>query len=112
MKHLKLFEEIEIDLSKYDRYILSLQDDIYYIDEILGWSDTNGKVVDIINYYTYRNDKLIKNYQIDNFGNEVFGEKDTLRRGFLKNCVIYTSDSLEDCIKMIEIYKETNDFNL
>lgn len=99
MKYIKDYNSYNIDNIK--KYVLSKEDNVYYLDEIVGIKKLEVEV-EAINLYSYNEDtdELVEENRKSNF-----------HFGYLKK-VFYTSDSLKDCLDILEAQKNVKKFNI
>lgn len=104
MKHLKTFENLS--LKKYvviDVPYISGQPMYITLIEIINFT-TNTYYIKFHYSYTYNNNKIEK----DN-NNEIYNYDIS----FLKlNPILFQSDSLDDCMKYLELIQKSNTYNL
>ena len=108
MKHIKLFEEINIiDYKKYVIYKPKFETNspyynkFLYIFEIISIEEDNLIIVE-------------KHYEYNSFENILTPENSTGigNVNIFKNHILYTSDNIQDCIDMIQVTNLSDKYNL
>jgi len=109
VKHLKTYDlnaytnyKNKLDINNFKKYIISEEDEYFYLDEIIGNNpDNNNITIMCHNRYNKNTHSLHKN----------INTTEDIRRGFL-NRVIYTSDNFDNCCEHFDIIININKYNL
>jgi hypothetical protein len=101
MKYLKTYEEIDNNFKKYIIIIVNKTYSILKINKI--YNDNAYDKFEMIQIYHLYKDKLTK---IDNNKKHIFSVK------YIKPKILFESNDLEECLKILPIIAETIKYNI